>query len=167
MQTFKVGLPTNSNLWKSLTMKPPQIMHQLMDRIEDHKRVEDNRNSARGKTKVSTTNRRDSSGGWFSSSWPRREYYNQASHNVVAPQMVNSVFEEPIYQVLDKIKHEPYFKWPNKMGATPLKEIKAYIANIIRTGAIWPRTAELCKPFEINWLKLVNWSNSCNSQIIR
>jgi len=31
VQTFKVGLPTHSDLWKSLTMKPPQDMHQLMD----------------------------------------------------------------------------------------------------------------------------------------
>ncbi|XP_075665620.1 uncharacterized protein LOC142635324 [Castanea sativa] len=42
IQTFKVGLPTNSDLWKSLTMKPPRNMHQLMDQIEEHKRVEDN-----------------------------------------------------------------------------------------------------------------------------
>ena len=55
VQTFKVGLPTKSDLWKSLTMKPPRNMHQLMDRIEEHKRVEDNQNSTRGKTKVSTT----------------------------------------------------------------------------------------------------------------
>ena len=23
---------------------------------------------------------------------------------------------EPLHQILDKIKNEPYFKWPNKMG---------------------------------------------------
>ena len=31
VRTFKVGLPMNSDLWKSLTMKPPQNVHQLMD----------------------------------------------------------------------------------------------------------------------------------------
>ena len=31
VRTFKVGLPTHSDLWKSLTMKPPWGMHQLMD----------------------------------------------------------------------------------------------------------------------------------------
>ena len=30
--------------------------------------------------------------------------------------MVNSLFKEPVYQILEKIKNEPYFKWPNKMG---------------------------------------------------
>ncbi|XP_023894650.1 uncharacterized protein LOC112006600 [Quercus suber] len=93
-----MGLPTNSDLWKSLTMKPPQNMHQLMDWIEEHKKVEDNQNSIRGKTKISTTDQRDSLRGQFSSSRLRKEYYNQASHNFVAPQVVNSVFKEPIYQ---------------------------------------------------------------------
>jgi len=41
--TFKSGLPTESNLWKSLTMKPIRTMKQLMDRINEHKRVEDDR----------------------------------------------------------------------------------------------------------------------------
>lgn len=31
VRTFKVGLPMNSDLWKSLTMKPPRNVHQLMD----------------------------------------------------------------------------------------------------------------------------------------
>ena len=29
--TFKVGLLMNLDLWKSLTMKPPQNVHQLMN----------------------------------------------------------------------------------------------------------------------------------------
>ena len=40
-RTFKVGLPINSNLRKSLTMKPTRNMHQLMDRIDEHKKVKD------------------------------------------------------------------------------------------------------------------------------
>ena len=38
VRTFKVGLPTHSDMWKSLTMKLPRSMHQLMDRIEEHKK---------------------------------------------------------------------------------------------------------------------------------
>ncbi|XP_075660267.1 uncharacterized protein LOC142630108 [Castanea sativa] len=34
VRTFKVGLPMNSDLRKSLTMKLAQNMHQLMDRID-------------------------------------------------------------------------------------------------------------------------------------
>ena len=30
--------------------------------------------------------------------------------------MVNAVFRKPIQQVLEKVKNEPFFKWPNKMA---------------------------------------------------
>ena len=58
--------------------------------------------------------------------------------------MVNSVFKETIYKVLEKIKKYPYFKWPNKIVGTPPKGIRACIANIIKTEAIQPRIAEPC-----------------------
>ena len=35
--------------------------------------------------------------------------------------MVNTVFREPVHQVLKKIKNKPFFKWPNKMGGDPMK----------------------------------------------
>ena len=35
--------------------------------------------------------------------------------------MVNLVFKEPVHQILKKIKNEPYFKWPNKMGGDSSK----------------------------------------------
>ncbi|XP_075635254.1 uncharacterized protein LOC142607597 [Castanea sativa] len=41
IRTFKVGLPTEHDLRMSLTMKPVRSMHQLMDRIDEHKRVEE------------------------------------------------------------------------------------------------------------------------------
>nr|XP_023876927.1 uncharacterized protein LOC111989368 [Quercus suber] len=68
VRTFKVGLPTHSNLWKSLTMKPAQNMHQLMDRIEEHKKVKDNQNQGKGKAKPFTPNRKDNLVGQFTSS---------------------------------------------------------------------------------------------------
>ena len=34
---------------------------------------------------------------------------------------VNTVFREPVRQVLEKIKNEPFFKWPNKMDGDPTK----------------------------------------------
>ena len=110
VRTFKVGLPTHSDLWKLLTMKPPWNMHQLMDQIEDYKRVEDNQNSSKGKTKVFTLDRKDSSLGRFTPSRPKKDFFNQVSHSLIGQQVINSVFKEPIYRVLEKIKNEPYFK---------------------------------------------------------
>ena len=35
--------------------------------------------------------------------------------------MVGAVFREPVHQVLEKVKHESFFKWPNKMVENPEK----------------------------------------------
>lgn len=59
IRTFKVGLLTNSDLRKSLTMKLARSMHQLMDRIEEHKRVEDDQTQAKGKAKAFAPEQRD------------------------------------------------------------------------------------------------------------
>ena len=35
--------------------------------------------------------------------------------------MVGAVFREPVHQVLEKVKNESFFKWPNKMVGNPEK----------------------------------------------
>ena len=60
----------------------------------------------------------------------------------MAPQMVNTVFREPISQVLKKIKNEPYFKWPSKMIGDPWDATKASIVNTTKKGDIPLKTAE-------------------------
>ena len=58
--------------------------------------------------------RRDPWRGGYQGNRPRMEFSNQMS--TVGAQLVNLLFKEPIYHILEKIKNEPYFKWPNKMG---------------------------------------------------
>ena len=41
ISTFKLGLPTEHGLRKSLTGKPVTSIRQLIDRIDKYKRVED------------------------------------------------------------------------------------------------------------------------------
>ena len=41
IRTFKVGIPTENELRKSLTRKPARSMRQLMDCIDEYKRVEE------------------------------------------------------------------------------------------------------------------------------
>ena len=41
IRTFKVSLPIEHELRKSLTMKLARSMHQLMDRIDEYKRVDE------------------------------------------------------------------------------------------------------------------------------
>ena len=85
IRTFKVGLPTHSDLWKSLAMKPPQNMHQLMNRIEEHKRVEDDQNQGKGNAMAFTPNQKDNLVGQFNLSQPKREFFNQVPYNPVGP----------------------------------------------------------------------------------
>ena len=32
---------------------------------------------------------------------------------------VNVAFKEPMHKIIDRIKNEPFFRWPNKMGRDP------------------------------------------------
>lgn len=59
IRTFKVGLPVEHELRKSLTKKPTQSMCQLIDQIDNHKRIEDDQQQGKGKVKVAPPDRRD------------------------------------------------------------------------------------------------------------
>ena len=41
IRTFKVGLPAEHDLRKSLTRKPVKSVRRLMDRIDEYKQVEE------------------------------------------------------------------------------------------------------------------------------
>ena len=50
--TFKVGLPADHDLRKSLTGKPITSVCQLMDRIDKYRRVKEDQFQGKGKAKV-------------------------------------------------------------------------------------------------------------------
>ena len=50
--TFKVSLPNEHGLRKSLIGKPVTSVRQIMDRIDKYKRVEEDRQQGKGKAKV-------------------------------------------------------------------------------------------------------------------
>ena len=52
LRTFKVGLPAEHDLKKSLTKKLVRSMHRLMDCIDEYKRVEEDQQQGKGKAKV-------------------------------------------------------------------------------------------------------------------
>ena len=41
IKTFKVGLPSEHGLRKSLTSKPVTSLHQLMNQVDKYKRIKD------------------------------------------------------------------------------------------------------------------------------
>ena len=53
IRTFKVRLLAEHDLRKSLTKKPIRSMRQLIDRIDEYKRVEENQKQERGKLRWS------------------------------------------------------------------------------------------------------------------
>ena len=57
--TFKVSLPNEYGLRKSLTSKPVTNVCQLMDQIDKYKRVEEDQQQVKGKVKVIPQERRD------------------------------------------------------------------------------------------------------------
>ena len=59
ISTFKVGLPAEHDLRKSLTGKLITSVRQLMDRIDKYKKVEEDQLQGKGKAKVIPQERRD------------------------------------------------------------------------------------------------------------
>ena len=59
IRTFKVGLPVEHDLRKSLSRKPVRSMRQLMDHIDKYKQVNEDQQQGKGKVKVVPQNRRD------------------------------------------------------------------------------------------------------------
>lgn len=94
-------------------------MHQLLDRINEHKRVEDEQQQRKGKAKVAPLDRNDFRSQRYNNNKLRRDYTGHTRHPTA--QVVNTIFKEPMHQILKKIKVELYFKWPNKMGSDPTK----------------------------------------------
>ena len=113
IRTFKVGLPSKHGLRKSLTSKPVTSLRQLMDRVDKYKRIEDDQQQGKGKAKVIPQERRDFRSDRNNNNRPRRDYVEQSGSN--STQVVEAVFREPVHQVLEKVKNESFFKWPNKM----------------------------------------------------
>ncbi|XP_023893435.1 uncharacterized protein LOC112005417 [Quercus suber] len=109
---FRMGLPEDYGLRESLTKKPPENMRQLMRRIEEYKQLEDDWLQSKGKAPM--VNRPRQSG------FSPRNWGNLRIQELEAPTWeVNVAFKEPIHKIVDKIKHEPYFRWPSRMGGEP------------------------------------------------
>ena len=125
VSAFKMGLHENSKLRASLTKRPPEDIRQLMRHIEEYKRLEDDWLQSKGKAKL------------INRSWsdvfplrPQRDLRVQELE--MQMREVNMAFREPVHKIVDQIKNEPFFRWPNKIGGTPLGEIKTCI--VFTTG---------------------------------
>ena len=48
---------------------------------------------------------------------------------------MNVTFKESVHRILDRIKNEPYYQWPNKMGVTHQGGIRIFTVLTIEIGA--------------------------------
>ena len=119
IRTFKVGLPSEHGLRKSLTGKPVTSLRQLMDRVDKYKRIENNQQQGKGKAKVIPQEKRDFRLDRYNNNRSRRDYADQSGSNNT--QVVSAVFRELVHQILEKIKNEPFFKRQNKIMGNPEK----------------------------------------------
>ena len=119
INTFKVGLPAEHDLRKSLTGKPVASVRQLMDRIDKYRRVEKDQLQGKQKAKVIPKEMRDSRSNLYNNNRPRKDSVGQP--RFTNTQVVNAVFREPVQQVLEKVKNKSFFKWPNKMAGDPMR----------------------------------------------
>ena len=71
-------------------------------------------NKGKGKGKLRWSHRIDFRSDRYSSNRPWRDFARQSKSTTT--QVVSTMFREPVHQILEKIKSELYFKWPNKMG---------------------------------------------------
>ena len=114
INTFKSSLSVEHGLRKSLAGKPATSVRQLMDQINKYKQVEEDQMLGKGKEKVIPQEMRDFRSDRYTNSRLKRDFVGQSE--TTNAQNVGAVFREPVHQVLEKIKSEPYFRWLNKMA---------------------------------------------------
>ena len=90
ISTFKVGLPNEHGLKKSLTNKLVTSVRQLMDRIDKYKRVEEDQQQGKGKAKVIPHEKRDFRSKQFNTVRPWKDYVGLL--RPINAQVVSTVF---------------------------------------------------------------------------
>ena len=118
ISTFKAGLSVGYDLRKSFTGKPVTSVRLLMDRIDKYRRIEADQLQGKGKAKVIPQEMKDFRSDRTQNNRPRRDFAGQSGSTNT--QAVNVVFREPVQKVLEKVRNEPFFKWPNKMAGDPV-----------------------------------------------
>ena len=81
IRTFKVGLPSEHGLRKSLTGKLVTSLRQLMDRVDKYKRIEDDQQQGKGKAKFVPQDMREFRSDRYNNNRPRRDYTEQQASN--------------------------------------------------------------------------------------
>ena len=95
VKTFKVSLPFEHGLRKSLTGKLVTSLRQLIDQVDKYKRIRDDQQQGKRKAKVIPQERKDFRSNRYNNNRLRRDYVDQLGSN--SAQVVGAVFREPVH----------------------------------------------------------------------
>ena len=140
---FRFGLPVGSKLRQSLAKKPPPNMSNLMSRIEQHVRVEEDGLQPQKQPDDNIPAQKKSVQPETSRAQHRPKQLKPVTRESF--QAINITFKEPIFRILPQIKDKPYFAWPAKMGGDPaFRKSKPYCAYHRERGHL----TESCKNYK-------------------
>uniref|UniRef100_A0A2N9EC48 Integrase catalytic domain-containing protein n=1 Tax=Fagus sylvatica TaxID=28930 RepID=A0A2N9EC48_FAGSY len=150
VKTFRFGLHQDLKLRRSLIKRPPIGMVDLMTRLEEHIRVEDDsKSSARTVEAVTPTDKKAAQPEQGQAKRPRRSTDHPRAGTCMA---VHTTFKQPIYRLLPFIKDKPYFEWPTKMPGDPAtREGKPYCSYHRECGHL----TEQCRAYKYHLEQLV------------
>uniref|UniRef100_A0A2N9GWH4 Retrotransposon gag domain-containing protein n=1 Tax=Fagus sylvatica TaxID=28930 RepID=A0A2N9GWH4_FAGSY len=150
VKTFRFGLNEDIKLRRSLTKRPPISMADLMTRLEEHIRVEDDsKSSARTVEAAPPTDKKTTQPEQNQAKRPKRSMDQPRAGTCMA---VHTVFKQPIYRLLPFIKDQPYFEWPAKMPGDPAaREGKPYCSYHRERGHL----TEQCRAYKYHLEQLV------------
>ncbi len=125
VKTFRFGLHQDCKLRKSFTKRPPVNMADLMTRLEQHIRVEDDPKSTVKLAEAAPLI--DAKAAQPESRWAKKSKSSTNPPGTGLCLAVYTTFKELIYRLLPFIKDKPYFEWPQKMPDDPAtRENKSY-----------------------------------------
>ncbi|XP_028114674.1 uncharacterized protein LOC114312614 [Camellia sinensis] len=116
VMSFKHGLRPESKLRQSLTKRPATALKDLRARIEQYAHLEDDQIPIEVVSAEQTARQRKRT--------DRGEHRGIAVNEVdksISHEAVVTVFKEPIYRILEKIKREPFFVWLPKILGDPAR----------------------------------------------
>ena len=150
VKTFRFGLHQDSKLRKSFTKRPHVSMADLMTRLEQHIRLEDDPKSTTKVTEVAPLID-------IKATQPESRRAKKTKSSTDPPRTgiclaVYTTFKELIYRLLPLIKDKPYFQWPPKMPGDPTtRETKPYCSYHREPGHL----TEQCWAFKYHLEHLV------------
>ena len=142
IRTFKVSLPPEHGLRRSLTGKSITNLRQLMDRVDKYKRIKDDQQQGKGKAKVVPQERRDFRSDRYNNNWPKGIMPSRQGQITVKWSELYS--ESQCIKYWKKSNTNLSLNGPTKWWEILKNETATSIANIIGIMAIQQRIAGVC-----------------------